>query len=286
MHFIPSSADADRLAAYAQLMKVCFPGADKFDLAYLQWLYAANPDGHVMGYDAFEGDELAAHYACIPAMALVEGAQVKVMLSLNTATHPKFQGKGLFTKLAERTYEAGHAAGFDAVYGVANANSTPGFVRKLGFQLVTPLEARIGVGGLLSRRDSQDMNSSFRRMRSAQAVQWRCSNPHNAVRVRTDHGVTQCFASARGNMIAAYHEFDADEFSGAQAEHVTRSGPPLVRLFLGLVPATRRISSTYVRIPDRLRPSPLNLIYRPLSGRVAAIEKDRVAFSFLDFDAY
>jgi GNAT superfamily N-acetyltransferase len=280
---VPATADAARLGSYAELMKACFPGVTKFDIPYLQWLYQANPDGHVVGFDAFEGDVLAAHYACIPAMALVEGAPVKVLLSLNTATHPNFQGKGLFTQLAEKTYEAGRAAGFDAAYGVANANSTPDFVRNLGFQLVRPLEARVGIGGLLSHHDAQDNSSSFRRLRSAAAMQWRCANPHNAVQVRTAHGVTQCFAPARGNAVVAYHEFDADELAAA-ASGAKR--PPVLRLFLGLVPATRRISAAYLPIPNRLRPSPLNLIYKPLSGRVATIEKDRVAFSFLDFDAY
>lgn len=283
MEFVPAAADATRLGLYALLMQACFPGAVKFGVPYLQWLYQANPDGHVVGYDAFEGDVLAAHYACIPAMALVEGAQVKVLLSLNTATHPQFQGKGLFTQLAAKTYEAGAAAGFDAAYGVANANSTPGFVRKLGFQLVTPLQARVGVGTLLARNDVENTTPSFRRVRSVQAVQWRCANPHNAVHVRTHHGVSQCFAAARGNSVAAYHEFDADEIAGAQP---AVKGPPMLRLFLGLVPTTRRISAVYLPIPNRLRPSPLNLIYKPFAGRVATLEKDRVAFSFLDFDAY
>jgi hypothetical protein len=36
----------------------------------------------------------------------------------------------------------------------------------------------------------------------------------------------------------------------------------------------------------RLRPSPLNLIYRSFSPDVTALDASRIAFSFLDFDAY
>jgi hypothetical protein len=35
-----------------------------------------------------------------------------------------------------------------------------------------------------------------------------------------------------------------------------------------------------------LRPSPLNLIYRSLSGRVENINPDAVFLNFLDLDAY
>src|SRR5690349_12069268 len=134
LSFAPIRTDAAALAQYGALFQACFPMTDKFTPRYLQWLYVDNPDGKAVGYDAWDGERLAAHYVCIPARAWVEGAQVPVLLSLNTATHPDYQGKGLFTKLASMTFEAGAAQGFDGVYGVANANSTPGFVRKLGFQ--------------------------------------------------------------------------------------------------------------------------------------------------------
>jgi GNAT superfamily N-acetyltransferase len=104
----------------------------------------ANPDGRAVGFDAWDGERLAAHYVCVPARARVDGRLVPVLLSLNTATHPRLPGQGLFTKLAAMTFEAAGEAGFDGVYGVANANSTPGFIRKLGFQLVRPLDARSG----------------------------------------------------------------------------------------------------------------------------------------------
>jgi hypothetical protein len=42
----------------------------------------------------------------------------------------------------------------------------------------------------------------------------------------------------------------------------------------------------YASIPQRLRPSPLNLIYRSLSGRAPQLDPSNIRFTFLDFDAY
>lgn len=52
------------------------------------------------------------------------------------------------TNLADATYRKAAGVGLDAVYEVANANSTPGFLRKLLFALVSPLDAKIGLGNI------------------------------------------------------------------------------------------------------------------------------------------
>ena len=282
MRFAPVQYDPETLARYSALFGACFPGANKFTPTYLAWLYVANPDGAAVGFDAWDGEQLAAHYVCVPARAWVEGCEVPVLLSLNTATHPEHQGKGLFTKLAAMTFEAGIAAGFDGVYGVANANSTPGFVRKLGFQLVRPLEARIGLGALRHAPKAPAQALSFERSWSAEALAWRCANPHNPVARRRAGGRTQFHAAAFGQALPAYAELDggADIVQGAQAP-----ASPL-RLFIGLAPDASSRYWNYASIPMRLRPSPLNLIYRSFVARVGALDPARIQFSFLDFDAY
>jgi hypothetical protein len=224
---------------------------------------------------------------CVPTRVWVEGREVPVLLSLNTATHPDYQGKGLFTKLAAMTYEAGQAAGFDGVYGVANANSTPGFVRKLGFQLVRPLEARIGLGGLRHAAKPPAQALSFERSWSAAALRWRCANPDNPVFVRVDGARLRFHAAAAGHKLPAYAELDDPQLGAALAR--TDTARPMLsplRLFIGLAPDASSRYWNYASIPMSLRPSPLNLIYRSFSPRVAALDPARIAFSFLDFDAY
>jgi GNAT superfamily N-acetyltransferase len=281
MRIAPIAHDPATLAQYGALFAACFPGSAKFTPDYLRWLYAANPDGMAVGMDAWDGERLAAHYVCIPARAWVEGREVLVLLSLNTATHPDYQGKGLFTRLAAATFDAGAAGGFDGVYGVANANSTPGFVRKLGFQLVRPLEARIGLGALAHGPKAAPAQLSFERSWSDAALAWRCANPDNPVHRRSAGARRQFYADASGWYLPAYAELDA----GTATPSSPRLLSPL-RLFLGLTPDASSNYWNYASIPQRLRPSPLNLIYRSFTARVTALDPTRIQFSFLDFDAY
>jgi len=283
MRITPIQNDAATLAQYVALFTACFPGTGKFTPDYLTWLYTANPDGPAVGMDAWDGERLAAHYVCIPARAWVEGSEVLVLLSLNTATHPDYQGKGLFTKLATATFEFGAAAGFDGVYGVANANSTPGFVRKLGFQLVRPLEARVGLGTLSHGPKAPAAQLSFERSWTPEALAWRCANPHSRVHRRTTGTREQFYAPAFGLSVPAYAELATSVATPAAGDAPFLS--PL-RLLIGLAPDANAGWWNYASIPQRLRPSPLNLIYRSNTARVAALDPARIQFSFLDFDAY
>ena len=59
-----------------------------------------------------------------------------------------------------------------------------------------------------------------------------------------------------------------------------------VRLFIGLAPDATSRYWNYASIPMRLRPSPLNLIWRAFTPRVPNLDAARIQFTFLDFDAY
>ena len=140
-----------------------------------------------------------------------------------------FRSKGLFTKLAAKTFEAGAAQGYDGVYGVANANSTPGFVRKLGFQLVRPLEARIGIGGLRHGEKASASALSFERSWSPAALRWRCANPHNPVYLKNGGGKLRFHAAASGNKLPAYAELAADGIAPSDLGQA-RPAPPLSQI--------------------------------------------------------
>ncbi len=282
MEFRPIGADPGTLAQYCALFQACFPGNDKFTPAYVDWLYRANPDGPAVGYDAWEGERLAAHYVCIPARSRIHGADTRVLLSLNTATHPDFQGKGLFTRLAALTYEAGASQQFEGCYGVANANSTPGFLRKLDFQLVRPLEARIGMGRLHTRAQAGEQ-VAFERVWNEASLAWRCANPHNRVHARRADSQWQFHAAALGGgRVPAYAELPADLALTQQSQRA----PGALRLFIGLAPDSASNYWNYLSIPQRLRPSPLNLIWRSFKPGAKALDPSAIRFSFLDFDAY
>jgi len=283
INYQPVKTDDESLAHYASLLKTCFPTAPHLTPSYLKWLYVGNPCGTVIGMDAVSDGVLAAHYACVPTRISLEGKEVAALLSLNTATHPDFRGKGLFTKLADATYDAAAQDGFVAVYGVANANSTPGFVRKLGFQLVSPLDARLGLGRQLSIKwDRVVETAQFRRVWDEAQMEWRVRNPSNPIHaVKNASGYTELYAKTDRNGIMAWGESPV-------VVHETELRDPAFlfpRLFLGLTPLGCARSRISLPIPSRLRPSPLNFIVRPLTGSVT-LDKSTVSFSFIDFDAY
>ena len=277
MEFRQIGIDPGRCARYGELFATCYAGK-RLTPAYLHWEYAANPEGHAIGFDAWDGERLAAHYVCLPARAQINGRNVRVLLSLNTATHPDYQRLGLFTKLAEMTYSLGAGQGFDAVYGVANANSTPGMTRKLGFQLVCQLEARIGIGKLPAARG----DLSFARTWTDAGLRWRCENPLNPVSYRRRLQHWEFFADSIARFLPVYAELASDEVDLPPCD-IQSSGT--LRLFLGLIPHVTDFGR-FLSIPNRLRPRPLNMIYRSLSSRAPTLDPRAVSFSFLDFDAY
>ncbi|ATB28447.1 GNAT family N-acetyltransferase [Melittangium boletus] len=266
-----------------RLLREVFPAATHITPAYLSWQYVLNPVGQAVGFNAFAGQTLAAHYVTLPVRARVDGRLERGVLSLNTATHPDHQGKKLFTRLAEATYEEAAAQGYSFVIGVANANSTPGFTRKLGFQLLAPLEARLGVGPLPPLDET--FTPGFEVSWDLTTLAWRLGNPSRAYRVRMHGPSSQVEASTGRYGIQAL----LGEFPSALCPARGDGALPVlnpVRLWLGLEPGRRFSRSLYQTLPERLRPSPLNLIYRDLTGKRPSLDVTRLRFRALDFDAY
>jgi GNAT superfamily N-acetyltransferase len=272
------TGDAE-IATMAALLRVVFPDAQHFTEDVLRWQYRDNPDGQVVGMNAWQGEELAAHYVTIPLVARVNGVEEKGLLSLNTATHPAHQGKGLFTKLANATYALGAERGFGFVVGVANANSTHGFTKKLGFQLVSPLRAMIGVGALpLATGHKVD----YERVWSPAALAWRLAHPAYAYRFKRTKDLTLILSMRRQMgaryVMGAYPGRTADGLVPPEAGSVVR------KVWIGLDPDMRWVASPYINIPMRFRPSPLNLIWRDLTGKARLLDPATVRFQAMDFD--
>lgn len=101
--------------------------------AVWSWRYAANPAGGPWIELAWDGDELAAHYAMSPAILCIDGREVSAALSMTTMTHAGYRGRGLFPALAERLYRRFSDDRGALVYGFPNANSHRGFVRDLSW---------------------------------------------------------------------------------------------------------------------------------------------------------
>lgn len=280
--FQPTQCTDEYINKYVDLFSVTFPHAKIFDFEYLKWLYKENPDGNVVGYDAILDNKVVAHYVCIPALIYNNGIVVKALLSLNTATHPEFQGKGLFTKLANYTYNSASNLGYDCVYGIANANSTPGFINKLGFQFVKPLLATIGIGTFYKNPSKFEANSNFYRIWTNKSLEWRTSSPANKIFLNTNNQ-SEFFASTMfGFICPVFANIDIK----TNQKLATKKVLSPIKLFIGLVPANTNLNIYCLNIPRLFRPSPLNLIYKSLNDRVINIDENKIFLTFLDFDGY
>ncbi|MBM3527015.1 MAG: GNAT family N-acetyltransferase [Alphaproteobacteria bacterium] len=285
MRFEPVQTDDDRLNAYVALFRICFPDAQQYNLPFLRWMYRENPEGHAFGFDAVANGRIAAHFVGLPARTMTAGAERRALLILNVATHPDHRRKGLFAELANRTRTAAAQAGFDLLFGVANAQTIPGYRLKLGYQDVGGLDARLGVGRVPPIDWPAALAAArFFRVWTPQALQWRLRNPANPVDAWTlGDGVTAFAAATHYPGIRAYAE-------RGDAGHVTSATQPgrasFARVFVGAVPTGARRPGLSVAIPHALRPSPLRLIFLDLHRPEYRLNGDEVLFSFLDFDAF
>jgi GNAT superfamily N-acetyltransferase len=270
------------IGAVSALLRSVWPHEPKFQPAYLKWLYVDNPAGRAIGFNAYRGDELVAHYVTVPWDGALAGRPLRGVLSLNTATHPAHQGKGLFTKLAEATYAAAAAEGVAFVIGVANANSTPGFTRKLGFHLLAPLDVRVGVGRC--PRDERH-SSTFARSWSPALLAWRIAAPGARYTSAVWGGGRSVEAATTypgmRAVLAAFQDPRLAEVCATLPE-----APARARVWMGMNASAYSWPGLYVRVPDRARPSPLNLIFRRLDAQGVVPEREALKFEAVDFDAY
>ncbi|MBE0646314.1 MAG: GNAT family N-acetyltransferase [Bacteroidales bacterium] len=88
-----------------------------------------------IGYIAFDQkDTPSAYYGVFPMILTAEGEDILVAQSGDTMTAPDHRGKGLFIKLAQRSYQLAWDNKVKVVFGFPNENSFPGFKKKLNWE--------------------------------------------------------------------------------------------------------------------------------------------------------
>lgn len=123
--------DEQSLGRFSDMFKECF--GLTVDENYFRWKYLENPAGRVVAFEALDGSRPAAFYGVIPEQWRVSGSLQVIYQSMDTATHPDYQRRGLFVKLAKMTYAT---LGDAAIIGFPGDQSYPGFVQKLGWKHV------------------------------------------------------------------------------------------------------------------------------------------------------
>ena len=262
--------DETSLLEILDLMRLAFEGhAEKFNLDYMRWQYADNPVGKIVGFNAYMGDVLAAHYVTMPIYMNIEGKKTLGLLSLNTATHPEHRGKRLFTILAEKTYEYAAENGYKFVIGVANDQSTHGFIKHLGFKLIGPLTFKIGTGAKIYDRN----NYTFTRYWDKEIMEWRLKNPSMKY-------------YKNGNVIVSPIKIGFKKLVHIDKEGLVRL-PKLdlrpLNLYIGF--GANLEKGHYYNLPKFIKHSPFNLIFRDLTnGELLEVTKENILFELIDYD--
>ncbi len=102
------------------------------NLAFWEWRFLENPINKIMIRLMWDGQKLVGHYAVSPVMLSIGNNIALTGLSMTTMTHPDYNGKGIFTNLAEELYQSEYKQNdLQAVWGFPNNNSHAGFIKNL-----------------------------------------------------------------------------------------------------------------------------------------------------------
>lgn len=279
---IERGADLDKILG---LMKVAFPAATIFTPEYLKWLYWENPAGDAVGFNCWAGDELVGHVASLPQRVVIKGQDAKVILLLNVATHPKTRGKGHFVGLVKRTIEAAGEQGFAAVLGVANAQTYRAYELKFKFQNVAGLSAHVEMLPHNLDVPQAVKHAELYQKWTDESLAWRLRNPNNPLRVVSTSADTVVVEGSSSMPVVRSRAIipRGDLHLTATRSSIKSLGPAVV---IGLAPQGTMRRRLAMDVPNKLRPSPLRLVYKNLRQPDDVLNPAAILYSFLDFDAF
>lgn len=239
--------------------------------SFKKW-YIDNPCGRVLSFNAFDGDKMVAHYACIPTRMVFGESVLDGIHSMATVTHPDYRGRGLFKTLAKLTYDYAKEKGYKYVIGVANANSFPGFIKYFDFKFIAQLEVKIGFGTNISPKK----DGMIRKYWDKESFDWRL-NCCKANYCRQGQSLLGQYNSLVQTYMGSYSEAFLKDTNAQDKRWGFRP-----RLYVGI---GAQFKSMYFIMPKFIKHSPFNLIFLDLTdGLLPKVTKDNIFFQLFDFD--
>jgi len=114
---------------------------------YWHWKHYQNPFGTSEVLLAKDNDELVGVRAFMKWDWINEFTSIRAVRAVDTATHPQYQGKGIFTKLTMAAVDCCRENGTDIVFNTPNKRSLPGYL-KMGWVTSGKMPLLIQVGSL------------------------------------------------------------------------------------------------------------------------------------------
>ncbi len=108
---------------------------------YWNWRFRSNVQGEMQVDLAFDSGKLIGHSALSPVKMIFNNKVTLAGLSNNTMTHPGYRGMGIYSSLANKTYDRAKNANIEFVWAFPNQNSYSIRIHRLGFLPVKDIPA-------------------------------------------------------------------------------------------------------------------------------------------------
>jgi GNAT superfamily N-acetyltransferase len=137
------ATDGDQPAVLALLQASLGWVPDDAYERFFVWKHRRSPFGPSPAWVAVDGDRVVGFRTFMRWEFTRGGAPVRAVRAVDTATHPDYQGRGVFTALTRAALDDLRADGVAFVFNTPNDKSRPGYL-KMGWRLVgrLPVAAR------------------------------------------------------------------------------------------------------------------------------------------------
>lgn len=301
--------------AVRQLLYAAFPISKFRDTAYLRWLYAGNPHGPGFQVTRRDDGHVVAHVGGNRQRYHRRGHEVPAIETVNLVVAESARGRGLSVDVNRECLQAAFESCGDGILVTApNASSTHGYLKSLGCHLLGPLPVRVlpPLWPARSAVHSVALTPDYRASRafdevlssldyspgqgwsqrwSPEQLRWRLGNPDSRYALHVAESVVLVSTSVRQAGVPVcviLKSFVRQGGSRAPGNAVAAAACRFHRapaaIYAGYSDA---VSFSGVRLPDRLKPAPLNLCVR--SFRPGALDDAQFVmqrFELLDLDAF
>lgn len=264
---------------YLHLYKKCFEKYDR-SISYLNWLYSQNPKGNFTGIDAFDDDKLIGQIGGIPLNFKFFNKPIKTLVSINICIEKKYRGGRVFFNLAKMLEKHLIENDFELLIGIANKVATPAWIRSINLKYLCQLKTFCGFYDFSKSNPSINDYNLFVEW-TEELIKWRCLNPHNKTMISNYKNKNLIYAETKLPFVNVYSPF---EFETEDKSYKKKNYGFHLKFFVGL---SNEINQKFLfrKIPEVLKPSPLNFLYKFLNKQYN-LNQNEVFLSFLDFDAF
>ncbi|MFZ6664965.1 GNAT family N-acetyltransferase [Peijinzhouia sedimentorum] len=139
--------------------------------AFWNWKHIENPFGASPVLLAWHGGQLVALRAFMNWQWKMGDQTFHALRAVDTATHPNWQGKGLFKKLTLQMIENQKLNQKDFIFNTPNKQSLPGYL-KMGWEELAKPDLSIRIGSLIGFLNSNQLNQTIKPEWNLQNIDW------------------------------------------------------------------------------------------------------------------